>query len=88
METLTLYTDIKAFKIHHPIGKLLRETDIVFRCYLYEVCKTFKEYNVMLKTLQGKEVEITDVVKKGAMDIYVWSRAGEHIRTALNVLLC
>lgn len=87
METLTIYTDVRTFKIHHTAGKQLRETDIVFRCYLYEICRTFKEYNIMLKTLAGKEVEIPDVVKKNTKDVFVWSRAGEHIRTQLNVLI-
>ena len=82
---VTIFTDLRCFEIHFPAGKMLREADIVFRCYLYEICKTFKEYNIMLKNIAGKEVEVADVVKKGVDKVYIFSRAGSHLTTQLNV---
>jgi len=84
-DTLTLYTDMRAFNILYPKAQYSRQVDIVFRCYLYEVCKMFKEYNIILKTIAGKEVEISEVVKKRIPAVFVWSRAGDHIRTGLHV---
>ena len=82
---LTIYTDLRCFEINFPAGKFLRQADIVFRCYIFEICKTLKEYNIILKTISGKEVEVHDVIKKGVDKVYIFSRAGNHITTQLNV---
>jgi hypothetical protein len=82
---LTLYSDLREFRIFHPTGKLLREKDIVFRCFLFEVCKTLKEFNIKLVTIEGKEVDVFQVVQKSLPHVFVWSRAGDFLRTELNV---
>lgn len=82
---LTLYSDLREFHIYHPAGKLLREKDIIFRCFLYEVCKTLKEFNIKLLTIESKEVDVFQVVQKNLPHVFVWSRAGDFLRTVLNV---
>lgn len=84
-QRLTLYSDLREFHIFHPPGKLLREKDIVFRCFLYEVCKTLKEFNIKLVTIEGKEVDVFQVVQKNLTHVFVWSRGGDFLRTELNV---
>ena len=84
-DTLTVYTTLKAYKVIYDGYAHGRQADIVLRCFLYEICKIFKDYNIKLMTSLGKEVTVPNVIRKKIKDVFVWSRSGDHIKTELNV---
>lgn len=81
-----LFCPLREYQIFVNNPKSLkRELDIVYRCYIYEICKSMKEYNVLLKNIHGKNYEVHDVIKKAVTKTFIYSRVGDYLQTELDV---